>query len=132
MNRETSTSKVVSDVIVHNHEPHRSIDAHQAPVRGIGEHQAQGFVTLGQVIVEQFKERENGVTFIGATIYVDRDNHKKMVIGRNGEQLRKIGAAARRQIEELIQARVYLELWVKVEPRWRSSEQALKRFGYSR
>jgi len=84
------------------------------------------------VIVEQFKERDNGVIYIGATIYVERDNHKRIIIGRKGEQLRKIGAAARREIEEMIQTRLYLELWVKVEPRWRSNEQALKRFGYGR
>ncbi len=83
------------------------------------------------VVVEQFKERENGVTYIGATIYVERDNHKRMVIGHKGEQLRKIGAAARREIEAMIQGKVYLDLWVKVEPRWRYNEQALKRFGYS-
>lgn len=82
------------------------------------------------VVVEQFKERENGVTYIGATIYVERENHKRMLIGSKGEQLRKIGSAARREIEELIQGKVFLELWVKVEPRWRQNEQALKRFGY--
>ncbi|HET6443830.1 MAG TPA: GTPase Era [candidate division Zixibacteria bacterium] len=84
------------------------------------------------VVVEQFKERENGVTFIAATIYVERDNHKKMLIGHKGEQLRKIGSAARRQIEEMVQGRVYLELFVKVEPQWRYKEQLLKRFGYGR
>jgi GTP-binding protein Era len=83
------------------------------------------------VVVEQFKERENGVTYIGATIFVERENHKRMLIGRKGEQLRKIGTAARREIEELIQGRVFLELWVKVAPHWRHNEQALKRFGYS-
>ena len=84
------------------------------------------------VKVEQFKERDSGVTYIGATIYVERENHKRIVIGRKGEQLRKIGAAARKEIEEMVESKVYLELWVKVEPNWRTNEQALKRFGYSR
>jgi GTP-binding protein Era len=83
------------------------------------------------VIVEQFKERDNGITYIAATIYVERENHKRMLIGQDGEQLRKIGSAARREIQELIQGKVFLELWVKVAPRWRHNEQSLKRFGYS-
>jgi GTP-binding protein Era len=84
------------------------------------------------VIVEQFKERDNGVTYIGATIYVERENHKGIIIGRKGEQLRKIGAAARQEIQRLIESKVYLELWVKVEPNWRYSDQALKQFGFGR
>jgi len=69
--------------------------------------------------------------YIKATIYVERENHKKMVIGTKGSQLRQIGAAARKEIEELIDARVYLDLWVKVEPQWRRNEQSLKRLGYT-
>ena len=83
------------------------------------------------VLVDEFKERDNGVTYIKATIYVERENHKKMVIGTKGSQLRQIGAAARKEIEELIDGRVYLDLWVKVEPQWRRNEQSLKRLGYS-
>jgi GTPase len=83
------------------------------------------------VKVEEYKLRENGVTYISATIYVERDNHKKIIIGNKGKQLREIGAAARKEIETLIQGKVYLELWVKVEPQWRQSDQSLKRFGYS-
>ena len=83
------------------------------------------------VLVEEFKERDNGVTYIKATIYVERENHKKMVIGSKGSQLRQIGAAARKEIEQLIDGKVYLELWVKVEPQWRRNEQSLKRLGYT-
>ena len=83
------------------------------------------------VRVEEFKERENGVTYISATIFVERENHKKMVIGAKGRQLRQIGAAARQEIQELIQGRVYLDLWVKVEPNWRQDELTLQRFGYA-
>jgi GTP-binding protein Era len=84
------------------------------------------------VQIEEFKERENGVTYISATIYVERDNHKKMVIGNKGEQLRDIGAAARQEIEKLVEGKVFLELWVKAEPKWRRNEHVLKRFGYAR
>lgn len=83
------------------------------------------------VMVDEFKERDNGVTYVQATIYVERENHKKMIIGAKGSQLRKIGAAARGEIEDLAGGRVYLDLWVKVEPHWRRNDQALKRFGYS-
>jgi GTP-binding protein Era len=84
------------------------------------------------VKVEHFEEKENGVTVIGATIYVERENHRKMLIGVRGSQLRKIGAAARKEIEELVEGRVFLELWVKVEEQWRRKESALKRLGYSK
>jgi GTP-binding protein Era len=84
------------------------------------------------VKVNEFKERENGLTYIRATIFVERENHKKIIIGAKGKQLRKIGAAARKEIEELIDGKAYLDLWVKVDPDWRRNEQALKRLGYSR
>ncbi|MCI0648300.1 MAG: GTPase Era [Chloroflexi bacterium] len=83
------------------------------------------------VQVQEFKERDNGVTYISAIIYVERDNHKKIIIGTKGSQLRKIGEAARREIEQLIEGKVFLELWVKVEPQWRRSDEALRRFGYN-
>jgi GTP-binding protein Era len=83
------------------------------------------------VQVSEYKLRENGITYIAATIFVERDNHKKIVIGNKGKQLREIGAAARKEIENLIPGKVYLELWVKVEPQWRRSEQSPKRFGYT-
>lgn len=82
------------------------------------------------VEVTEFEERNNGLTHISATIYVERENHKKIIIGTKGAQLRKIGTAARQEIEELIQGKVYLSLWVKVEPNWRRNEQALQRLGY--
>jgi GTP-binding protein Era len=84
------------------------------------------------VQVDEFKERDNGVTYIGANVFVERDNHKAIVIGAKGSQLRQIGAAARKEIEALIEGKVFLELWVKVEPKWRRNESALKRLGYSK
>lgn len=82
------------------------------------------------VRIEEFKERENGTTYISANIYIDRQNHKQIIIGKKGQQLKKIGAAAREQIEAMMDGKVYLELWIKVEPNWRRNERALRRFGY--
>lgn len=83
------------------------------------------------VQVEEFKERENGVVYINATVYVERESHKKIIIGSKGAQLRDIGADARREIERMLGTRVYLDLWVKAAPRWRTDESALRRFGYA-
>ncbi|MFW5941042.1 MAG: GTPase Era [Chloroflexota bacterium] len=83
------------------------------------------------VRIEEFKERDNGVIYINATIYVERESHKKIVIGSRGSQLREIGAAARKEIERLVGTRVYLDLWVKDAPGWRKDEGALRRFGYT-
>lgn len=83
------------------------------------------------VKVEQFKERENGAVYIAATIYVERENHKKMLIGAKGSQLKRIGAAARKEIQTLLEGPVFLELWVKVAEKWRHDEQTLKRFGFT-
>jgi len=82
------------------------------------------------VQVQEFKERDNGVIYISATVFVEREAHKKIIIGSKGSQLREIGAEARKEIERMLGTRVYLDLWVKVARRWRRSENALKRFGY--
>lgn len=95
--------------------------------------QVQDEIPYGAAVqVEEFKERENGVTYIAANIFVERESHKKILIGAKGAQLRQIGAAARREIEQMVEGKVFLELWVKVEPKWRGKEQALQRFGYSK
>jgi GTP-binding protein Era len=83
------------------------------------------------VKIEEFKERDNGVTYIGANIYIERDSHKRIIIGAKGAQLRQIGAAARQEIESFLESKVFLDLWIKVEPKWRRNERVLKRFGYS-
>lgn len=83
------------------------------------------------VQVDEYSERPDETVYIHATIYVERDNHKGILIGAKGAQLRKIGAAARKEIEELAEAKVFLELQVKVEPKWRQDARALKRLGYS-
>ncbi len=79
----------------------------------------------------EFKERDNGIIYISANIFIERDSHKRIIIGAKGQQLKEIGAAARAQLEELVGSKVFLELWVKVEPKWRYNEKVLKRLGYS-
>lgn len=82
------------------------------------------------VQILDFKERTNGSSYISANIFVERKNHKQIIIGAKGQQLKKLGAAARTQIEEMMEGKVFLELWVKVEPNWRRNARALRRFGY--
>jgi GTP-binding protein Era len=82
------------------------------------------------VRIDEFKERENGMAYIAATIFVERESQKGIVIGEGGKMLKTIGSAARKEIEEMSGRRVYLELRVKVEKDWRNDENALKRFGY--
>lgn len=84
------------------------------------------------VLVREFKERPNGTIYIGADVFVERTNHKSIVIGAGGNQLKQIGAAARRDLEELVEGKVYLDLWVKVQPDWRRNEHMLRRFGYEK
>jgi GTP-binding protein Era len=82
------------------------------------------------VVVEEFKERENDVTYVAANIFVERKSQKGIIIGRGGRMVRQIGAAARQGIERMIGDRVYLDLWVKVRKGWRQDEQELHRLGY--
>ena len=78
------------------------------------------------VVVEQMKLREDGKIYVGATIYVERDSQKGIIIGKAGTMLRKIGSRARREIEYLLGEKVYLDLWVKVNEDWRNKETAIK------
>ncbi|MGQ9493928.1 MAG: GTPase Era [Anaerolineae bacterium] len=82
------------------------------------------------VVIEEFTERRPGLTYIAATIYVEKESQKGIVIGAKGEMLKKIGAAAREEIEHMLGAKVFLELWVKVRPKWRRDESALRYVGY--
>jgi GTP-binding protein Era len=82
------------------------------------------------VMVEEFKERSADMTYISATIYVERESHKGIILGQNGAMLKKIGQAARQEIEDMVGTRVYLELWVKVKPHWRRDEKVLRQLGY--
>jgi GTP-binding protein Era len=82
------------------------------------------------VTIQEFKERENGVVYIGANIFVERESQKGIIIGRGGKMLRQIGSDARAEIERMVGGRIYLELWVKVRENWRQDERALRRLGY--
>lgn len=83
------------------------------------------------VQVDEMTEREDeGIADIQASIYVEKDSQKGIVIGAGGQMLKKIGAQARREIEELLGRRVYLGLWVKVRKGWRKDKEALRRFGF--
>lgn len=83
------------------------------------------------VEVEEFKERDNDDVYIRATIFVERDSQKGIVIGAKGSLLKKIGQQARVDIEVLLGCKVFLDLWVKVKADWRNKDKALKQFGYN-
>lgn len=83
------------------------------------------------VVIEEYKEKEPpDPVVIKATIYVEKDSQKGIVIGADGKQLKAIGSAARRGIEDFLGQNVFLELWVKVLKNWRKDEDILKRLGY--
>jgi GTP-binding protein Era len=83
------------------------------------------------VVVQQFKRRSEAMTYIGATITVERETQKKIVLGAGGRVIKQIGQAARQEIETLVGTRVYLDLWVKVRPKWRKKLPELRRLGYA-
>ena len=76
------------------------------------------------------RERDDGLIEINATIYCEKKSHKGIIIGKSGSMLKKIGAQARADIEELLDARVFLELWVKVKEDWRNNQYHMRNFGY--
>ncbi len=80
--------------------------------------------------INQWSEREDGVIFIQANIYVEREGQKGIIIGKGGARLKTIGTNARFEIERLLGTKVFLELWVKIKKDWRSSERILKELGF--
>lgn len=82
------------------------------------------------VIVEHMEKRKNDLIYIGASIYVERDSQKGILIGKNGDKLKEIGSKARRDIERLLGNKTFLELWVKVKADWRNREGLLRELGY--
>jgi GTP-binding protein Era len=82
------------------------------------------------VVVEEFTERSEDLTYVSATLLVERDTHKSILLGQGGAMIKRISQGARREIERLLEGRVYLELWVKVRKKWRSDEDELRRLGY--
>lgn len=81
------------------------------------------------VVIDRFEE-EGRLRRIAATIIVERDAHKGMIIGTAGERLRRIGSEARQELETLMDAKVFLELWVKVRSGWADNEEHLRAYGY--
>ena len=85
------------------------------------------------VAIDQMKERKGGGMFdIDATIICERDSHKGIIIGKGGSMLKRIGSEARRDIENMLEAKVNLQLWVKVKKDWRDSYFLMKNFGYDK
>jgi GTP-binding protein Era len=86
------------------------------------------------VVIEQFEEEPartaSRMVRIAATIVVERDGHKAMVIGESGEKLKRIGTEARVELEKLMDAKVFLQLWVKVRSGWADDEARVRSFGY--
>ena len=83
------------------------------------------------VVIDQMKERPNGIIDVDATIVCERDSHKGIIIGKGGSMLKRIGTAARMEIENLMDTKVNLKLWVKVRRAWRASDMYMKNYGYN-
>jgi GTP-binding protein Era len=82
------------------------------------------------VEIFQWSERENGMLFLDANIYVERAGQKGIIIGQGGKKLKEIGSAARADIEKLLGRKVFMKLWVKVKEGWRSDRRVLKELGF--
>ncbi|MCQ2513629.1 MAG: GTPase Era [Ruminococcus sp.] len=82
------------------------------------------------VVIEKMKTRENGILDIDATIFCERDTHKRIIIGKNGAMLKKISTFARQDIERFFDCKVFLQTWIKVKEDWRNRAQILQNFGY--
>lgn len=83
------------------------------------------------VVIDQMKERPNGLIDIDATIVCERESHKGIIIGKNGGKLKKIGTSARTEIQNLMDTQVNLKIWVKVRKEWRDSDLYMKNYGYN-
>jgi GTPase len=82
------------------------------------------------VMIEQMVETDSGMLRVEATVYVERDSQKGILIGKHGNRLRQIGQAARQEIERRLNTHVYLALWVKVRKDWSENEQLIRDMGY--
>jgi len=83
------------------------------------------------VLVEEFIENTNkGIIKIGATVFVERKNHKGIIIGKKGELLKTVGNQSRLEIEKILGTRVFIEIWVKVKEKWTENESLIREIGY--
>jgi len=83
-----------------------------------------------EVVIEEYRERTKGKDYISAVILVERKSQKGILIGKSGEAIRSIGAAARKEIEQFLDRKIFLELRVKVNENWRKDAKKLKQLGY--
>ncbi len=82
------------------------------------------------VVIDELTPRSKKLTYISATIFVEKPTHKQIIVGGKGAMLKEIGKISRENIQELLDTKVYLDLWVKLVKNWRKDENALRRFGY--
>jgi len=82
------------------------------------------------VEIEEIRPRKDNLVYVRGVIYTEKESQKGIVVGKNGQMLKKIGALAREEIENLLGSKVYLDLWVKVKKDWRNRDSFLKEFGY--
>jgi len=83
------------------------------------------------VTIDSFKEEKNGrLIAIDATLHVERDSQKGILIGKGGHKLKQIGEASRKEIERMVGTKVFLKLFVRVQKNWSRDAKALERFGY--
>lgn len=82
------------------------------------------------VQVEQVEERGRGLVYVGANIYVEKESQRGILIGRGGRMLKEIGTRSRLELEDVLEARVYLDMWVKVKEGWRDREGSLQTLGF--
>ena len=87
------------------------------------------------MVIDQFSEepgvgKQKRLVRIAATIVVERDSHKAMVIGDKGERIKRIGTETRVELERLLDAKVFIEMWVKVRSGWADDEARVRAFGY--
>lgn len=80
--------------------------------------------------IEKMDARPNGLTDVHAVIYCEKNSHKGIIIGKNGEMLRRVGEMARKDLEKELECKVYLNLWVKVKEGWRDNQFQMRNFGY--
>ncbi|HEY4391566.1 MAG TPA: GTPase Era [Paenibacillus sp.] len=84
------------------------------------------------VTIEDMRVQDNGVVYVGAVIFVERDSQKGIIIGKQGSMLKEVGKLARMDIERLLGSKIFLELWVKVKKDWRNQDRVLKDLGFHR
>ena len=85
-----------------------------------------------EVLIADYKEREDKKDYISAEIVVEKESQKGIIIGKNGTAIKKLGLVSRKAVEDFLEKEVYLDLRVKVRKKWRSNENLLKSFGYSK